>query len=306
MIYVLYGADIYRSRQKLREITKRFFSVAGVQDAAFHLSFPGRSRLDAEQVIGTGSLFREKRFVVLEDASDAGPETQEYIKNHIADLAASDDIFLFWEGPRSLERNPILPLVIPHAAKAQEFKKLSIAASAAFVESEAAARRVSLSAYQKQYLIAAAQKSLWRVVGLLEQLSLGGANVQLETGVSDQLLYSFTDSIGSRKKRDAWVLFHRLLDAGIESERLFWVIVRHTQMLIRAHAFADGTVSAAAAFARAGRVHPFVAKKAVFQARLFSASELLLLHDYFVRTHVEAKRGRGDMALGLERAILSL
>jgi len=308
MIYLFHGEDTYRSRKKVGEISDRFYTVAGSNESAYRLILPECSRADVETVTESASLFRDKRLVVLEEPCGAGQDVAQFIESKIGLWAASPDVFVVWEGAAQRKSGDILFSIAAHAAKVQEFPRMRGRELSVFLDQELMVRGIVLTAKQKQDILATADGNSWRLVQRIEMCALGAGNSGVSAAaspVSDQILFYFTDACGLRKRAEAWKLLHVLVKAGIEPTRMFWVLVSHVRALIWTGSLArSGTP--VADLARVSRMHPFAAKKAAAQARLYSENELATLYAQLSTLDFEVKQSRGDITLGLERIVLSL
>ncbi len=308
MIYLFHGKDTYRSRKKVREIVRRFNAVAGGGESAYRLILPECSRADVEVITESASLFRDKRLVVLEEPCGAGQDVTQFIESKLGLWAASPDVFVVWEGATQKKSGDILFSIAAHAAKVQEFSRMSGRKLTEFLDEELKGRGIMLTTKEKWDVLAAADGNSWRLVQLLEMCALGAVHngvpaTALPAG--EQIVFSFTDACGQRKRTEAWKLLHALIRQGIEPQRMFWALVSHVRALIW-----TGSLSRSGApaddLARISRMHPFAAKKAAAQARNFSERELAAIHAQLSTLDFEVKQSRGDIILGLEKIVLSL
>lgn len=53
----------------------------------------------------------------------------------------------------------------------------------------------------------------------------GTREVKLKAGYENFNVFSFTDALGARDKKKAWVLYHKALRAGFPAEEMFWKAV---------------------------------------------------------------------------------
>lgn len=309
MLYILYGEDTYRSRKKMREITERFYAVAGSSESVYRVVLSECSREALEAVLGTGSLFRDKRLVLLEEPSEAPADVLQFLESKLALCAASDDVFVIWDRVAQTGATDFIKTSIAHAAKAQEFSKLSPHARAGFVDEELTERGISLSAKEKQELLREQNGDSWRLVQSIEKRALGAADGSIfpthRKEADRRMFFSFTDACGLRQRAEAWKLFHELLQDGAEPERIFWALISHLKTLLSVGSLLTSGIHTVDIHRMIG-LHPFVVKKAVTQARYFSERELASLYSQLALLDFETKQSRGDLALGVERIVLSL
>jgi len=122
MIILLYGPDIYRSKQKLKEIVEQYkktqknglsFQIIDLKEESFNKFF------ESEQSL---SLFSKKKFLVLKNAFANQEFKDKFIKNK-EKLLRSDDIILFYEEGEILAKDKLFS-ILEKKAKAQEFEIL--------------------------------------------------------------------------------------------------------------------------------------------------------------------------------------
>ncbi len=292
----------------MREIQDRFYVVAGNRESAYRIQLAECSRTDLEAVIGTGSLFREKRLVLLEEPGEADDTAAEFLESKIDACASSDDVFVAWDSKSQKNAHGLLKILISKAAKIQEFSPLSPHAVAGFLEEELRERRITLSAKEKHNLIASYNGNTWLFIQNLETQALRGQDLEragLRRKKAEYTVFSFTDAFGLRQHTEALKIFHALLQNGIEPERLFWALIGHLRALMSVGSLVHAGVRTAEIPKRAA-LHPFVVKKAAVQIQRFSLEELTSVYKRLTLLDFEIKQSRGDAALGLERILLSL
>src|SRR3990167_11068449 len=86
MLYILFGQDTYRSRKKLREITDRFYALAGGRESAVRIVLPESSRQEVKLMLNTGSLFRDKQLIVLEEPGSATADVVAHVEKQLPQL----------------------------------------------------------------------------------------------------------------------------------------------------------------------------------------------------------------------------
>lgn len=109
--------------------------------------------------------------------------------------------------------------------------------------------------------------------------------------------FSFTDAIGERNKKNAWILYEKAILAGLVPEELFWKVVGQIRVML----VAKKTPSAELA-----GVHPFVYKKAKSFVRNYKEGELEKLSEKLVIGYHRARRGEVEIETLLEKTILTL
>ena len=109
--------------------------------------------------------------------------------------------------------------------------------------------------------------------------------------------FAFTDAIASRDKKEAWIQYQRELAAGLVAEQLFWSVTKQIKNLL----LAKRTNSAAEA-----DLNPFVYKKLKGSISNFKEGELEKLSESLVIGYHQARRGKGEIDMLIEKTLLRL
>ncbi|MFA5997157.1 MAG: hypothetical protein WC791_01565 [Candidatus Paceibacterota bacterium] len=133
---------------------------------------------------------------------------------------------------------------------------------------------------------------------------LKDAGVEIEECVGKKVdsrpdfnIFSLSDALGARNKKELWVLYQEALGNGLSAEEisgtLFWA-VKNIALMKNAKQGDDCGVS------------PFVAKKTRGYAANYSEEEIVKLSRALVTMYHEAHRGGEPMEIAIERFVLSL
>lgn len=311
MLYILFGQDTYRSRKKLREITDRFYALAGGRESAVRIVLPESSRQEVELMLKTGSLFRDKQLIVLEEPGSATADVVAHVEKQLPQFAKSDDIYVLWDRMPFNGKAGFGAVAMGHATKVQEFSRLTAEGSARFLDEEARLRSVSLSAMEKRNILARFSGDSWALIGALEKAALKNEHIDEKIIVSagaepdDRLIFNLTDAHGLSERAKAWQIYTTLLGAGMEPENIFWRLISHIKTVLSVSSLVERGV-AMGDIPRMTKAHPFVVKKAAAAALRISGDKLKKQHTSLVLLDFQTKQSRGDMALGLERILLSI
>ncbi|OHA21160.1 MAG: hypothetical protein A2849_02275 [Candidatus Taylorbacteria bacterium RIFCSPHIGHO2_01_FULL_51_15] len=110
-------------------------------------------------------------------------------------------------------------------------------------------------------------------------------------------IFSLTDALGKRDRRNLWVLFETALGSGAASEEIHGILFWQVKSILLA--------SGAKTASEAG-VAPFVFAKAKSFRRNYSIPELQGLSSKLVRIYHDSHRGIHDFEIALERFVLTL
>jgi hypothetical protein len=114
---------------------------------------------------------------------------------------------------------------------------------------------------------------------------------------SDFNIFSLTDAIGARNKREAWVLYQRALASGMVAEEIFWKVVWQIKTLL----LANRTKSAEEAGMKA---YPY--SKAKSALKNFKTGEIEKISENLVIGYHQARRGEIEIDALIEKTLLNL
>ncbi len=136
--------------------------------------------------------------------------------------------------------------------------------------------------------------------GWVEILAAVGAPIQefsLLKPVRPFNIFSLTDAVGARDRKQAWLLYQAAGRSGLRPEEIFWKLVWQVKNLLLVKTMGERPIKS---------LKPFVLDKSRSAARNFSLEELTELSRKLVCLYHEAHRGQTDLALALEHFILDL
>lgn len=110
-------------------------------------------------------------------------------------------------------------------------------------------------------------------------------------------VFALTDAVGSRNKREAWVLYQKALSLGLAPEEFFYKVVWQVKTML----LASKTQTALEA-----DMKPYPYSKAKGFLRNFKPGELEELSLKMVRGYHEARRGNEEMETFVEKTLLRL
>ncbi|MBI3633309.1 MAG: hypothetical protein HY226_03395 [Candidatus Vogelbacteria bacterium] len=130
----------------------------------------------------------------------------------------------------------------------------------------------------------------------------GAREVKLKTGYETFNIFSFTDAIGRKDKKTAWVLFHKALRAGFPVEELFWKVIwifRNILLASSLNADQKGVTTTL-------KISPFVFNKAKSFVGCYHPEQLLSKYRDLLDIYHETRRGVVDIEMATEQFILTL
>lgn len=110
-------------------------------------------------------------------------------------------------------------------------------------------------------------------------------------------IFALTDALGSKNKKEVWILYQKALAAGVSAEEIFFKIFWQVKSMILASKTKDVAETDMKAF-------PY--NKAKSYAKNFSQVELENLSQNLVEGYLLARRGDGEIETLLEKILLGL
>ena len=306
MIYLLYGQDTFRSRKKVQEIEDKFTEVAGGSSGIFRVDAAEESLDEIAGALESGSLFDDRRLVIVKNALDADAPVQAFLEDRLGRFEVAKDVYIFWEALEELPGNEFAKALEEHAAKVQDFKKPAKAVVEKWLTETLQEKGAALTVLEREELLARAGGDLWKLQSELEKFILDSREHKMSGIVPTKPnIFALTDALGARNKHLALWLLYRFQEDGMEATRMFWTIAWHLKNLAIFRSLLDAGKDATYAI-KATKQNPFVIKKGMEQARKFTSQELHRMYVNLLNLDLDSKRNKADVALGLERIILSL
>lgn len=308
MLYLLYGKDTFRSRQKLNELLDFFRSKTGkfgifrLEGEKFPLGLAlDRQKSEFEELLKTGILFAQKHMVICERLME-NKFLSEFVSENFSKCADSENVFIFWE--ESLD-GEILKLFKKNTDKIEEFKPLSGVKLKTWLKNEINKRKVQSDPAFLESLIEQCGSDLWCASKEIEKYGLQGPTLAERQGwtfVDKYNPFAICDAIARKNKVQAWILFQKAALSGIPAEEVFWKIVWQIKNLLLIKSLSklqDINI------VQESGLHPYVVKKTMSAINNFTEKELQNYSSELVKLYHNARRGLQDFPTGLERLLIS-
>ncbi len=315
MIYFLYGADTYRSRQKLKAIFEEYRKKWG---SNLNVEKFDAETDDIERICSATenpSLFAGKKLIIIERFFSA--QTGLVVKKKFAGVfekleqklpvfqKSQETIVLFWDAEISVEAKKEAKRFLEWVAKSEEFSLLAREELRRFVVTEAHKRGLTLLARDFEALVERYGNDLWGIVGELDKAEVvGSLEVASRLPVEDKI-YKLTDAIVDGNK-EALFFFRALCEAGVDELYILGALRNSIRGLLLVSE-AAGTKQPLGAVEKFLQAHPFVFKKMQMQAKNHSFEELKGVYKNILLAEQEIKGGgfsaRDALGLLVERAI---
>lgn len=296
MLYLIYGKDTYRSRQKLNEILSAFRSKrSGL--GVFYFDEQSFDEGSFKELVKSQTLFEDKNAVVCENLLEDGG-VAKFVENNLEEIAGSQNIFIFLE--KEIEET-LAEKIIACAHKAQKLEPLLGATLKKFIQKELETGGAKYSANNIDAIAGKCGSDLWCASKEVEKIILGGKVAGKEEVVAYNP-FAISDAMGEKNKRKAWLVLQQARLAGVSDEEVFWKIVWQikTLLLVKKTAEADSKN-----LEKDTGLHPFVVKKALSNIKNFAPGELEEMSFKALEFYHNARLSRADWEIGVEKLIVS-
>ena len=321
MLIFLYGADSFRSMQKLSDLKNNFLKKNDSGTDLSVLDYGETSTLQPlENIFSAQGLFSNKKLVIIKNSllkgsPDKQKEALTIIKNSSGLEKDADTIIIFHESG-SPKKNGALYKHLFKVAKKQEFTELDGARLSEWALSYAKniSSEVSFSKSSLAMLLAATGSDLHilssEIAKLINFKNSGEISDQdiklLVKSRVDSTMFETIEALASGNKSKALSLFHEQITKG---EDVFYILSMYTYqirtLLKIGDFFWQGMVSAPQ-IAQASGIHPYVVQKSLSQIRNLSEEKTKQMLRDLAEIDMNAKTGKVDPILAIDIFIVSI
>jgi len=260
--------------------------------------------------INTGSLFVKKRLVVIENIfrnkkTKLFNELAEYLKKFSPD---EDNILIFIDEELNTKDKPLkadakkLFVFLNKQKYAQEFQTLSNIQLLNFIKKETLNYNKEMGAAAATMLINLTGGDLWMIASETKKLSfytsakmITESDVkELCSGTVNEDIFALTDALSAKNKALALKLLEEQYAAGLSDEYLIAMLVRQFKILLQIRTALDNNLGQTE-IAGQLKLHPYVVKKGLFQARNFSALNLKNYLNQLIHLDFSNKKGSNQI-----------
>ncbi|MBI5421805.1 DNA polymerase III subunit delta [Candidatus Peregrinibacteria bacterium] len=295
-LYLFTGEETFLLHQQV-QAWKEAFRKRGEGD--LNLAVIDGSRTDEAELISqieTMPFLSEKRLVFIENLPEAAKATAKAEDKEESEEAPSaggqrlidyvgkipeTSVVIFVQAKPD-KRKSLYKKLVQHA-EVKEFKVLEPAALAQWVRTQAAKRQASIDPRSVEHLIGLVGPNLWRLEQEIQKLSNYAEGKPITIEAIDELVipsleanvFHLTDALGAKDARKAIRNLHQVVAAGENLRQTFYMIVRQFRLLLQVAGYLSNYPTATAqSLATSLKMHPFVARNTMGQAKHFKMAEL--------------------------------
>jgi len=271
--------------------------------------------------INTGSLFVKKRLVVIENIfknkkTKIFSELVDYLKKF---SAGEDNIIIFIDEEAS-GKNKVLKVdakklftFLNKQKYVQEFPLLSNIQLLSFIKKELSSYQKEMGASAAASLINLANGDLWIIASELKKLAfyssakiITEADVkELCVGAVNEDIFALTDALSAKNRTLALRLLEEQYAAGLSDEYLIAMLIRQFKILLQIRTGLDNNLSQPEMTSQL-KLHPYVIKKGLFQAKNFTTENLKNYLNQLIRLDFSNKNGLSQIKTELILLISTL
>jgi len=307
MIAFLYGQDIYRLRQKLRELINDFEREHKNCSLIKHFDAKDLDFESFRNEIQTSSIFKEKKLITIAHVFSNSIFLEKTLKFFNENREKTENTLLFWEEKKIDPDHPLIK-EIARIGKVYKFDLLSEAELKRWIRREFGKYKVEIEPGIIEALWEFGGNDLWLISGEIKKL-IAFAGKSKKVSLKDLKLLSkpevetdiFTtlDAISSDNKKRALDLLHNHLKKGESPLYLFSMLKKQISNLLIVKDLRDKRIPSSF-IAQESKLHPFVVKKCLRLSEKFTFEQLKKIYWKIFQYEIKIKTGKIDPVLALE------
>ncbi|MFH1089833.1 MAG: DNA polymerase III subunit delta [Candidatus Uhrbacteria bacterium] len=320
MIILVYGDDSFRVQEKVESLRTAFktkFDPTGMNLSVFPDVKTGK--MDPNEVIRSAMSFpflAEKRMVIARDLAASNKKDLAWAEG--LDKVPASTIFILWETlePKELERKPLFKKLQTVAeAHFYPFPRIEGAALAKWISGRVVERGGTIAPDALRALIERAENDLWQIDGEIQKLVAFADGEQITKDMVSKLVcasfdsnvFNLMDAVSSRRTAEVIKLLDEERISGAADGYIFSMLLRQIRILLGVRTvLAENPRATKESLAENLGLHPFVASKALEQARRFSEAELQKIHSFFYDLDLGMKSGKYSDKLAVDLAVVAM
>lgn len=300
MLIFIHGEDTFRAKEKVKELKERFqekFDPTGLN----FLEFKTRPEIgEAMAAVGASPFMGQRRMVLFRELLSGLKKAEIEIWAAAFVKTPESTIVVCLES----KEPPSIANVESHV---YAFPLLTDRELPRWIIERAKALNMEVEPSAVQELVVRVGPDLWRMQGELEKLAACSTTVTYETvrslvapSFGDQL-FDLMDAVSAKDRPRVARLLQEERLRGTTDAHLLSMLIRQVRILLGARALIEERPTATKQdFASALDLHPFVAQKAMSQARVFPLSRLKAAHEQLFDFERRLKHGAMEFNLAVD------
>jgi DNA polymerase-3 subunit delta len=310
MIILLHGPDTYRARQRLhfyREGFKKKYDVAGLN--VVNLDGEKLNMEEFRKNVGQAGFLAKKRFIAIENliSLNKHKKIQEEIIEYLDKEWSGDNVIIFFEEekPDKKKKKAVAPLQKRLVKeKSEEFKLLSGEKLNQWILGEVKNRGGKINSAAVLELASLVGSDLWNMDSEIEKLvnyknwkEISSDDVKMLVKAKfDENIFHLTDALAAKNIKLSFKLLYDQLASGAHELYVLTMLIRQFRILLQTREIIDQEPNYYTVASRL-QIHPFVAQKAIRDARKFSLTELKNIYRQLLEIDIKIKSTSEDPRL---------
>jgi DNA polymerase III subunit delta len=296
MLFFLYGEDDYRSNEKLKQIKKRF--IQKVDESGYNIvTLDDKITVEnfTKEFSQTGFLANKKLIIIKNLLRQAFiKDLAEVILDYLGKFKEDqeENIIVFYENnlphsknnPLSGDKLKIFQKLISFKYS-QEFTKLSDYKVIEWIQEKFKENEKIINKNLADKLFALVGNNLRLLDNEISKIANYNKEEEIQEKSIDELvsaslnddIFLFSDKLANKKKAEAVRLLNEQLQSGANPIYLLTMIIRQFRILLQIKSALEENISQND-LARYLSLHPFIIKKSINSAQLYSLEDLKFIY----------------------------
>jgi DNA polymerase III subunit delta len=313
MLIFVYGEDTFQVREKVRVMKEKFsekFDKGGMNLVEFSSKLVLGEVMQAAQ---SPPFLGDKRMVIVRDLCGTLKKDQVEAWQEGLSKVSDTTIVILWEeiDPKKLEKHALYKVLSKQSeVHTYPFPLLKDLALTQWVVNRVQEMKAQIDRTALVSLVGRVGSDLWQMQHELEKLvAYAGSNMitnemveELVRASFEDQIFQLVDAISHRNANQAIQLLNEERWSGASDQYIFGMLARQVRILLGARSVLDLNANATKDYVASElSLHPYVAQKAVGQARSFETKDLVRAHTLLFELDQESKTGRlgADLAVDL-------
>lgn len=318
MILFLYGEDSFRSRLKMLEYKKRFQKKYGSGGSLTVIDCAEKKDVNFPEIAGSHGLFSPVRLVVIKNllnqlSNEKQEEIREFLKSNKNIAISKEAVIVFWEEDEPKKTNALFKYFQKNA-KLERFEKLEGIKLNRWIETRLKEinpkAKISRLAIEKLIVYTTGDtehinNELCKLANYKDKINEDDVDRLVSARLSSNIFETIENASAGNKKK-ALLLLHQQLENKEDPFYILSMYAYQFRNLLKIGEYYWKGLNDRFSISQKTGLHPYVIQKSLPQLRNLS---LVKLKDAFSRIQkidLEAKTGKMDISLALDKFLVEL
>jgi DNA polymerase III subunit delta len=291
MLIFLYGKDTFRSRQRLKQMKKKFQADRDPQGLnTLEIDCTKTDPAEITNIMLSAPFLAEKRMVILQNfLTSKHKKLQENILQRIEEKTLPEDtIYIFFESTDTF-RNKLNKSIFSRLSTekfSQKFDLLSGSQLQAYIAEEIQKKNMDIEQKALIHFSQNAPVDMWKTSQIIEQVinTAQGDSIKLEDveyflpKKIDDNIFNLIDFIAQKKHKHVFSMIRKQTETN-DAHYVFAMILRQMKILLNLKdAETRGENIRNPLLAKKMKLHPYVIKKSIPLLQSYSLNQLKNIH----------------------------